>query len=91
MRITYLRIPLSLCSGAQSVVLSDDSFSPEDFNLGRGLLSASWDRILQYPLLILSSVRFLASFCFVLLDPFCCCCCVAMGLITKRGGGMFCP
>ena len=34
-------------SAAQSVFLNDESFSPEDFKLDKGLLSASWDRILQ--------------------------------------------
>jgi len=32
-------------SPAQSIVLDDSSFHPEDFTLVQGLLSASWDRI----------------------------------------------
>ena len=36
-------------SPAQSIVLDDSSFHPEDFTLVQGLLSASWDRLPQYP------------------------------------------
>ncbi len=41
-----------LPSPAQSVVLDDGSFLPEEFAVEQGLLSASWDRIPQYPPLL---------------------------------------
>lgn len=39
-------------SPAQSVVLNDESFLPEEFSVEQGLLAASWERIPQYPPLL---------------------------------------